>query len=415
MDYHQEKKQFRVYFIVATIVIFFLLGVFWGKRSVGNHEFSGVTKNGEKFSADEVNFLNEVWEKINGKYVGEIPNSEKALEGAAKGLVESLDDPYTVFWDEEESQDFLGDMEGSFEGIGAEVGIRDQMLTVISPLDGMPAQQAGLKASDIILQIDGEITTEMTLDEAVKKIRGLKGTQVKLVVLRGSNGDGKPLEFEITRDKIDFKSASWEEKDNQVAYVRVSGFLRDTDQEFSKVAKEIKNKKIKSIVLDLRNNPGGYLEMAVNLAGYFLPKGSLVVTENYGDTNKSKNEEHYTENRLNKASLEEYPLVILINEGTASSSEILAGAIRDNRGVKLIGKKTFGKGSVQEIEKLSNGSAVKITVAKWLTPKEINLEDGGLDPDIEQEISIDSAEESEDQQLLKAIEVVEKEIGNYKL
>jgi len=247
----------------------------------------------------------------------------------------------------------------------------------------------------------------MTLDEAVKKIRGLKGTQVKLVVLRGSNGDGKPLEFEITRDKIDFKSASWEEKDNQVAYVRVSGFLRDTDQEFSKVAKEIKNKKIKSIVLDLRNNPGGYLEMAVNLAGYFLPKGSLVVTEDYGDTNKSKNEEHYTENRLNKASLEEYPLVILINEGTASSSEILAGAIRDNRGVKLIGKKTFGKGSVQEIEKLSNGSAVKITVAKWLTPKEINLEDGGLDPDIEQEISIDSAEESEDQQLLKAIEVVE--------
>ncbi|MEA3273096.1 MAG: S41 family peptidase [Patescibacteria group bacterium] len=408
MDHQQEKKQFKVYFMVAALATFFILGVFFGKRSVADREFSGVTKNGERFSVEGMDFLNEVWEKVNGKYVGETPDSQEALEGAAKGLVSSLGDPYTVFWDEEESQDFLGDMEGSFEGIGAEVGIRKQMLTVISPLDEMPAQQAGLKAGDIILQINGEITTEMTLDEAVKKIRGPRGTQVKLVVVRGNNGDGKPLEFEITRDKIDFKSASWEEKDDQIAYVRVSGFLRDTDQEFSEVAKEIKNKNIKKIVLDLRNNPGGYLEMAVSLSSYFLPKGSLVVTEDYGDANKSKNEEHYTENRLNKASLEEYPLVILINEGTASSAEILAGAVRDGRGVSLIGKKTFGKGSVQEVEKLSNGSSVKITVAKWLTPKGVNLEDGGLEPDIEQEIFIDSAENEEDQQLLKAIEVVKE-------
>ncbi len=407
MSYQREKKQFRIYLLVIALVACFTLGMFLGRKNSAKLDSVIPVESGEEFSREDLNFLKEVWDKVKKKYVGEIPNEKEVLEGAARGIVESLGDPYSVYWNEKESQEFLEDMEGSFEGIGAELSIRDQVLTIVSPLDGMPAQTAGIEAGDKILQINGEITTEMTLDEAVSKIRGPKGTKVKLMIFRDGNGNGDPLEFEITRAKIDIKSVSWEKKDNQLAYLRVSGFLGDTEEEFSKVAKEIEAWGAQGIILDLRNNSGGYLEVAVDLASYFLPTGSLVVKENYGDSNKSKDEEHYTKNKLNTTSLKNYPLVVLINEGTASSAEILAGAVRDNRGVKLVGEKTFGKGSVQEIERLSDGSVVKVTVAEWLTPKGTSIKEEGLNPDVEQKNLYGNEEEKqEDQQLLKAIEIL---------
>jgi carboxyl-terminal processing protease len=407
MSYLQEKKQFKVYLITIALVACFVLGMFFGKKNSVDIESLRLENNESEFSEQDIIFLKEIWDKIKGKYVGEIPEEAKVIEGAAKGMVESLDDPYTVYWNKKESQDFLADMEGSFEGIGAEIGIRNQVLTVISPLDGMPAQTAGIKSGDKIIQINEEITTEMTLDEAVSKIRGPKGSQVKLIIIREGNGDNDPLEFEITRDKIDIKSVSWEKKDNQLAYLRISSFLKDSEDEFFKVAQEIEGWKAEGIILDLRNNSGGYLEIAVDIASYFLSSGSLVVKEDYGDVNKSKNTEHYTTNKLNKKNLEKYPLVVLVNQGTASSAEILAGALRDNREIKLVGEKTFGKGSVQELEELSDGSVLKVTVAKWLTPEGVNIGEEGLNPDIEQKIlKAEEGEEQEDQQLLKAIEII---------
>lgn len=404
MNYENEKRQFRVYFFVIVLVVVFASGVAVGKKN-GNPAETIVKANGsEALSSADLDLLRKSWDIINKDYVGDIPDKQTMVEGATRGLVAALGDPYTVFLDKEESSDFQGEMEGSFEGIGAEIGMREETLVVIAPLDGMPAAKAGIKAGDKIMKIDEAGTSDMSVDEAVKKIRGPKGTQVKLTIVRGDNEEAEPMEFNLTRDKIDVKSVAWELKEEHVAYIRISAFLRDTTTELDKVAAEIVASKADRIVLDLRSNPGGYLDGSVEVAGYFLPRKSLVVTEDYGEANKSKNKEHRTGG--NEA-LADYPLAVLTNEGTASAAEILAGALRDNRGVQLVGKKTFGKGSVQEVEKLPGGSSVKVTVAKWMTPKGVNINKEGLKPDAEVDLPQGANNAvPDDTQLKKAIEVL---------
>lgn len=400
--YEEEKRQFKVYFFIIALVAAFAAGVFLGRSSNESGAariFSG-TERGEDLSASDLGVLWDAWDVIGQKYAGEIPTKEKVVEGAARGMIASLDDPYTVFWNKEESEDFASEMEGSFEGIGAEIGIRNQILTVIAPMDGTPAANAGIKSGDKIFKINDEVTTEMTLDEAISRIRGPKGTQVRLTIIRGGAESSEPLEFELTRDTIDVKSVSWEMKDDQTAYLRLGAFMKDTESEFNRAADEILKSGAKRIVLDLRNNPGGYLETSVYVAGYFLPRATLVVTEDFGEVNSFKNNKYTTSG---SSLLAKYPLVVLVNEGTASAAEILAGALRDNREIKLIGEKTFGKGSVQEIEKLAGGSTIKVTVARWLTPKGANINKEGLTPDIKQEAGDD---ENNDQQLQKALETV---------
>jgi len=401
MNYESEKRQFRVYFFVIVLVVVFALGVAVGKKNGISADTIVRANGGEALSQSDLEILRKSWDVINKDYAGDIPDKQTMVTGAARGLVAALGDPYTVFLDKEESSDFQGEMEGSFEGIGAEIGTRNQVLVVIAPLDGTPAAKAGVKAGDKILKIDDASTEGMRVDEAVKKIRGPKGTQVHITVIRGEAEDAEPMEFTLTRDKIDVKSVTWELKEDKVAYIRLSAFLRDTTTEFDKAAREVVASKAEKIVLDLRSNPGGYLDSSVEIAGYFMPRKSLVVTEDYGAVNKSKNKEHVTSG--NEA-LAGYPLVILTNEGTASAAEILAGALKDNRGVKLVGKKTFGKGSVQEVEKLPGGSSIKVTVAKWLTPKGININKEGLAADIEENLSKDAPDE--DTQLKKALEVL---------
>ena len=404
MGYENEKKQFKTYFFVIALVVSFALGVFVEKRNGGDGSSLGEISGKEGLSQENLGFLEDVWGILNKEYVGEMPSLEDAVKGAAKGLVSSLGDPYTVFWNEDESKNFSEEMEGSFEGIGAEIGIKDQMLTVIAALDGTPAKDIGLKSGDKILKINDELTTEMTLDEAVNKIRGPKGTKVRLTVFKSDNGNSKdPIEIEITRSKIDIKSVTWKEESPGIAYVRVSGFLKDTETEFARIAEEIRKSKDKKIILDLRSNPGGYLDAAVNLAGYFITPGSVVVIEDFGQTNKQENKSHFTSG---KAIFKDYPLVILVDGGTASSAEILAGAIRDNRGVKLVGEKTFGKGSVQEVNGLKDGSMVKVTVAKWLTPNRANIDKEGLVPDFLEKIKAEGDNNQEDNQLKKAVEIL---------
>jgi len=342
----------------------------------------------------------EVYHKLQEKFIDrEKFDTQKMIYGAISGMVKSLDDPYTIFLPPEETKRFIEDVKGIFEGIGMEIGIRKGQLQVITPLEGTPAQRAGLRAGDKIIKIDGKPTVDMTIKKAVSLIRGPKGTEVTLTILR--EGWEETREFKITRAVIKIPFLKWEIKDNNIAYLKLYLFTEKAGVDFKIAAFEILNSPAKKIILDLRNNPGGYLEVAQDVAGWFLEKGQIVAIKDFGEGREQKKYFAQGPSRLLK-----YPLVILINEGSASGSEILAGALRDNRGIILIGEKTFGKGSVQELEKLREGSSLKITIARWLTPKGKLISDIGLEPDIRVEITDEDYEKERDPQLDKAIEVL---------
>jgi len=269
---------------------------------------------------------------------------------------------------------------------------------VVAPIEGTPAYNAGIKAGDKILKIDDKSTEGMQVEEAVNLIRGEKGTQVKLSIIR-KNLD-QPKEFIVTRDVIQVPVIRWEMEEGNIAYIKIYQFASNLPSKFEDVVSEILKNNASRIVIDLRNNPGGYLEVANEIASWFLPKGAVVVREEFrdGESNeyKSKGYKH----------LQNFPVTILVNGGSASASEILAGALRDQKGVKLIGEKTFGKGSVQTLEEFSDGSSLKITVAKWFTPNGTSIADEGLKPDIEVELTQEDIDNDRDSQLDKAMEVI---------
>jgi carboxyl-terminal processing protease len=280
-----------------------------------------------------------------------------------------------------------------------EIGIKKSVLTVIAPLEGTPAQKAGIRAGDLILKIGDKNTDGLSAEEAVTLIRGPRGSTVKLSVMRSSWEKSK--DFEITREVIQVPSVKWELKYGNIAYVRLFQFSQNAGQEFQKIAGEIAVSPAKKIVLDLRNNPGGYLEVAQYIGGWLLDRGQLVVVEDFAA--QGKKQEYRAEG---PSKLTSYPIVVLMNEGSASASEILAGALRDNRNVKLVGMKSYGKGSVQELQNLRDGSSLKITVANWLTPKGTHINGTGLEPDVKVEISEQDLKDAKDPQLDKAIEIV---------
>jgi len=342
----------------------------------------------------------DVWNSIKLKYVNrQNLDFQKMVYGAISGMVKALADPYTVFFPPEETERFIEDVKGAFEGVGMEIGIRKGQLEVISPLEGTPAKNAGLRAGDKILEINGTSTAELTVEKAVNMIRGLKGTEVTLTIFREGWEEAK--EFKLTRDVISVPSLKWELKEGDIAYIKLYQFSEKASYDFQMAAIEILNTPAKKIILDLRNNPGGYLEVAQDIAGWFLERDKLVVIEDFGE-GKEKIEYKAKGN----AKFSQYPMVVLINQGSASGSEILAGALYDNRGILMIGEKSFGKGSVQELENLRGGSSLKITVAKWLTPKGKFITDVGLEPDIKIELTDKDYKEGLDPQLDKAIEVV---------
>ena len=342
----------------------------------------------------------EAWDKLQEKFAdkGKL-NIQEMIYGAISGMVKSLEDPYTIFLNPEDTKRFIEDVKGTFEGVGMEIGVKKGQLQVIAPLEGTPAQKAGLRAGDKIIKVDDTLTADITIDEAINLIRGEKGTEVTLTIYREEWGTTK--EIKIVRGVIEVPSLKWEIKDENIAYLKLYQFSEKASSDFSKAAIEILNSPAEKIILDLRNNPGGYLEVAQDISGWFLERGQIVVIEDFG-----AGEEQKIYKAQGNASLAEYPIVILINQGSASGSEILAGALRDNRGIKLIGEKSFGKGSVQELERLKGGSSLKITVAKWLTPKGELITDKGLEPDIKVEMTDEDYEEGRDPQLDKAIEII---------
>ncbi|MFY9457373.1 MAG: S41 family peptidase [Candidatus Spechtbacterales bacterium] len=397
-----DKRILSFWFIIIILSLGFGGGFIIGKSSTAGQTVSdirGLYDVSKLFSKKpSIDLIREGMDVIERKYVDTNNiKSEDLIYGAMNGMLKALKDPHSVFLEPEYAKTFKEDVGGKFEGIGAEIGIRDEKISVIAPLKGNPAEDAGVLAGDQILAIDGVETEGLSLDEAVRRIRGPKGSVVKLTILR--EGTEENFDISIVRDTIKIPNIEWEKKEGGIAYVSLAHFSETTSGDFEDVAQEILRSGAKKLILDLRNNPGGFLEVAVDIAGWFLWPDTIVLIEESGHGNSSK-----TYNTAGSAALIDYPTVILINKGSASASEILAGALRDHRNVKLIGEKSFGKGSVQELVNLSDGSSVKISISKWLTPKGISIQDNGLTPDIEVEMTSEIFDKKGDVQLEKAIE-----------
>ncbi|HEY4474906.1 MAG TPA: S41 family peptidase [Candidatus Paceibacterota bacterium] len=422
-----RTKQILVISIVISLTLGFAGGFLFKNKNTTNP--LNTIKNiinpdeGKPENVDFSLFWN-VYNDLNAKYVDkEKVDSQKILYGAISGLVNSVGDPYTTFFEPVTSKKFQEEISGSFGGIGTEIGKRSGILTVIAPIKDTPAFRAGIKAGDKILKIDSKPTTNLSVEEAVNLIRGKKGTKVVLNIQTGTN---TARDIELIRDAIKIPTIEWKlvEQDGnprtqraeqssydgkKIAYIQIYSFNQTVDLEFKKASEEILKSSADSLILDLRNNPGGLLDSAINLAGWFLDKNQVVVSEMFSDG--TKNEFRSEGNSL----LKRYPTVILMNGGSASASEILAGALHDNRNIKIVGEKSFGKGSVQELQKYGDGSSLKVTIAKWLTPAGISISDKGIEADIEVKFSEEDLKEEgkieigtpgKDPQLDKAIETL---------
>ena len=364
-------------------------------------EVSGIS-SGQPASVNFGTFW-QAWDTINKNYLkADKISAQDKVYGAISGLVGSLKDPYSVFLSPSDNEKFQGDVRGNFGGIGAEIGIKKNQLVVIAPLKDTPASKAGLKAGDMILSINSTSTDGMTTDEAVGLIRGPKNTDVTLSILREEWE--KPKDFKITRGTITIPTLDFEMKDGNVAYIQLYTFNANAGYLFYNAILKATSEDADGMILDLRNNPGGYLDVAVDLGGWFFPKNTLIVKEESRDGELQKLLAN------GNSALADFPVVVLINGGSASASEILAGALRDNRGIKLIGEKSFGKGTVQQLIPLPDGSTVKLTIAHWVLPSGKILESEGLVPDIEVKISDEDIKNKKDPQLDKAMEIIKSEI-----
>ncbi len=405
-------KQIRV---GAVIISFMLVAGFVGYR-IGRQEIqfkAGLPIKVDRSQSIDKQSVNltmfwQVWDRLGERYlIKEDLDSQEMIWGAVKGMTASLGDPYTVFLPPEQNKSVEEELNGSFEGVGIQLGFVNGSLGVIAPLTGMPAEAKGIKAGDLILKIKDDKkgieieTADMSLPEAVKHIRGPKGTPVILTIFH--EGATETNDIEVVRDTIVIKSVELEWKENrQVAYVKLTRFGGRTEAEWENVVKEVvDNKQVKGMVLDLRNNPGGYLNGAVRYASEFLGRGKVVVKQ----ADASGSVETYSVNQ--KGRLLDIPMTVLINKGSASSSEILAGALRDHNRATLVGDKSFGKGTIQEALDLSEGAGLHVTTAKWLLPEGqwVN-ESKGITPEVE--IADDLETKEIDEQLEKAIEVVLK-------
>ncbi len=402
---NQIRKTVTVFLL---LMIGFLVGNKYGKQGYVFQPKTFQVVNQDQLPKDvDYGLLNEAIDVVNKKYIEKPPTAQQYLYGAIRGAVASTGDPYTAFFEPKDLETFKTDLKGEFDGIGAEISKKNGVITVVAPLDDTPAKKAGILAQDIILKVDGQSTENWTVEEAVSKIRGKKGTSVVLNIYRASRL--KPFDLTIVRDsiknksvKLEFKEVEKNGKKETIALLSISRFGDDTDSLFSAAVNEILTKKVQGIVLDLRNNPGGYLETSVNLISAWVEEGKTAVTE------ERTSSEPVVHKVLRDQRLLGIKTLVLINGGSASASEILAGALKDHSKASLIGEKTFGKGSVQELVNLSGGAAVKVTIAKWVTPGGKNLNKDGLNPDIEVKLTEDDINNSKDPQMDKALEEIGK-------
>lgn len=374
-------------------------GIGFGRLKITNK--LEITKGNPPQNAD-YSLLWEALDQINSKYVDKPLDQQKLLHGAVAGLVAAVGDPYTVFFDPTQAREFANQLKGTFDGIGAEVGIKDEQIVVIAPLDDTPAQRAGLQAGDAILAINSESTASMTVDQAVSKIRGPAGSDVTLTILH--EGRRQAQDIKITRANINVKSVKLTESDvngKKIGVIKISQFGDDTKGLFDQAVDNVLSKGYPGIIVDLRNDPGGYLNTAVAIASNWVDDDKAVVKEiDYRGSEKT-----YSASGINR--LKGVKTVVLVNAGSASASEILAGALQDYDLATLVGVKTFGKGSVQELSELDDDSNIKITVAKWLTPNGRAIDKIGLEPDIVVERTTQDIQDNRDPQMDRALQLFE--------
>lgn len=404
---------------LAVLFISFGLGYRTGSLGIGTGSTGNLPIVGKTLSRPsnvDLTLFWDVWDRLNRYFLDKKAlDGQKMVYGAISGLVSSLGDPYTVFLPPDQNKEAKDELGGKFEGIGAQLGIKDKKIVVVAPLKGTPADTAGLKPGDWIVKVDDKDTSDWTLPLAVSKIRGPKGSSVVLNILH--KDASKSVDIKVNRDTIKVASVEWsikkikmengkwkidetECKDcEQIAYLKLSRFGDQTTDEWNKAINEIipKLTSYRGLIFDLRNNPGGYLSGSVFIASEFLKDGTVVIQESVGGGKQT-----YTVDR--KGKLTETPLVILINKGSASASEIVAGALQVRNRAKLVGETTFGKGSIQEAQELSGGAGIHITTAKWLLPNNKWINGNGVDPDVK--VVGDDSKPDEDIQLEKAIEIL---------
>ncbi|KKQ24762.1 MAG: carboxyl-terminal protease, carboxyl-terminal processing protease [Candidatus Roizmanbacteria bacterium GW2011_GWC1_37_12] len=380
-------KNFKIKLVNFIFVTAFIVIIFGGGYRLGQYQTlskfsSQTTSNNKAVPVTDFSLFWNVWSILDEKFVDKKKlDSKKMFYGAIKGMVAALEDPYTFFLTPEENAQSKDDLSGKFEGIGAQLGLKDGRVVVIAPLKNSPAEKSGVRAGDFINEVDGQKTTGWTLPQAVSKIRGTKGTKVKLTLERNE----KEFELTIVRDQIIVSSVELSFEKN-LAILKLNQFGENTNSEWDKAVEEIKDrwskKEIKGMVLDLRDNPGGYLESSVYLTSEFLSRGKLIVKQ---ESTVNPYRDYLVER---DGQLVDIPLSILINKGSASASEILAGSLRDHKRAKLIGEKSFGKGSVQEALDLKSGAGLHITIAKWILPKGDWINSKGIEPNIKVENEI---------------------------
>ncbi|MFH1565231.1 MAG: S41 family peptidase [bacterium] len=410
------------YFLIIAVIGGFVAGFYYGKvesekivdakARIQESEFISGEITGKntvpKFLTRDIDFdiYWDVWNRVMKSYVDKPVSQTKMLYGSLSGMVAAAGDPYTMFFDPEIAFKFQQELEGNFEGIGAEIGIKNDRLTVIAPLPDTPAEKAGLRPSDKIYFIGDVDTSNISTDEAVSLIRGPKGTTVVLKIWRDNNGEDL-INIPIVRDKINVISVTWEkikneETGNNIAYIKIRHFDEKVDAVLDEVASEVLSSRPDGIILDLRSNPGGYLDRSINVASKWIAKGDAVVKE------KDSEGDIIEYDSSGRSSFAGIKTVVLINGGSASASEIVAGALQDYGLATLVGKTSFGKGSVQDYQNLEDGSALKITVARWLTPKDRFIDKEGITPDIEVELSDEDYNTNRDPQLDRAVEFLVK-------
>ncbi len=418
------KKVILLVFVLVLIPGVFLAGLFIGSGGKTDIEKATALFNKTpdiKNPTIDFEAFWKVWNILNERYVtSDGPSDQEKVWGAISGLTNSLGDPYTIFFPPEEKKLFESDINGEFTGVGMEIGIRDSILTVIAPLKDTPAFRAGIQSGDQIIRIDGETSADLSIEEAVRLIRGEKGTEVLLTVLR--KDESNPLEISIVRDTIAIptidvelrtdtgKKVSAEKPfgtpsdQSEIYVIRLYNFSANSANQFRESLRNFVISGKNKLILDLRNNPGGFLESSVDMASWFLPAGKVVVREEIrgkeGRVYRSRGYNIFNDN---------LKMVILVNSGSASASEILAGALQEHGIATLVGTKTFGKGSVQELIPITEDTALKVTIARWLTPSGTSISEGGLTPDVEVKVTVKDIEKGIDPQLKKAIDILSNE------
>lgn len=384
----KPKKRVNIFYAALAGLIIFAVGVNVGNGRLQLNKTQSVASNSQLPADLDYEAVEAIYDKLRESYDGKL-DEQQLLDGIKQGLAKASGDPYTEYFNPKEAKEFNNELNGSFTGIGAELGKNAaDNVEIISPIAGFPAEKAGLRAKDVIAEIDGKSAVGITVTEAVNKIRGEEGTKVKLKVIRNSRDE---LEFEITRAQITIPSVKHEIVDG-VGVLTISRFGSDTAQLAREAANSFKQANVRGVILDLRGDPGGLLDAAVSVSSLWLDRNQTVLQE------KRDDKVIKTLKATGNPVLRGIKTVVLVNEGSASASEITAGALRDNKAATLIGTKTYGKGSVQQIEPLADGSLLKVTSAHWFTPSGKGIEKDGLEPDQKVERSEDDIKNQRDPQ-----------------